>query len=209
MANSIMDRPEQDPPPGKARRVVVQFPHSTAHPDGPDTDIGKRLREVFRADRVNLIRFLVIRLGSEADAQDCAQDAMFRLFQRQGTLRDTDLRSLLYVTARNIAIDRLRERRRAPLSLSGDAAEAAHEVADESVCPERSAAAREQLARMRVLLQELPPKCRQAFISYKFEGMEYAEIAARMELTESMVRKYVLRALAYCAARFDGGEGEQ
>jgi len=37
--------------------------------------------------------------------------------------------------------------------------------------------------------------------------MEYADIARRMGVTESMVRKYVIKAVAYCAARLERMEG--
>lgn len=193
MPEHVVDTPDPtEPPPG----VVVPFPRSPVR-----GDIGERLREIFREHRTHLIRFLQLRLGSEADAQDAAQDAIFRLFQRRETLRDDELRALLYVTARNIAIDRLRERKRSPLQFGGDQFEVEHAVVDEAACPERVLAARQQLASIRMFLRELPPKCEQAFVGYKFEGLEYRDIAERMGLTESMVRKYVLRALAHCAAR--------
>lgn len=208
MPRSRVDNPEPDPPVTPASRVVLPFPRLP----GPAGDRGEsvmaaRLREVFREHRANLVRFLQIRLGSEVDAQDAAQDAIFRLYQRHDALVDQDLRALLYVTARNIAIDRLRERRRAPVSFGADAATTATTLVDEAASPERIAIARQQLMLLRQLLKELPPRCEQAFVSYKLEGMEYGDIAARMGVTESMVRKYVLRALAHCAARFARMEG--
>ncbi|AMN47788.1 RNA polymerase sigma-70 factor, ECF subfamily [Steroidobacter denitrificans] len=164
--------------------------------------IGVRLRELFRVERIRLVRFLRARLGSEAEAQDVAQDAIFRLYQRRSELLDRDLRALLFVAARNIATDRLRARQRAAAHPDGDAVVDAW--VDEAASPERIVAAQQQLAQLRQLLQELPPRCEYAFVCYKFEGLEYREIAARMAVTESMVRKYVLRALHYCATRLEG-----
>lgn len=210
MPKLIVDESEQDKPPVAPARVVIPFPRAAGPIDAPlEGEIGARLREIFRDNRANLIRFLKIRLGSEADAQDAAQDAIFRLLQRGETLRDQELRALLYVTARNIAIDRLRERKRSPLSFGAEIADEMLSVVDETASPERAVSARERLAWVRRFLHELPPKCEQAFICYKFMGLEYDEIAVRMELTESMVRKYVQRALAHCAARFDALEGSQ
>lgn len=192
--------------PAGSARVVLPFPRPPGRGEGDDP-LATRLREVFREHRLGLLRFLRARLGSEVEAQDVAQDAMFRLYQRRESLTDQDLRALLYVTARNIATDRLRERRRSPISF-GDEADAVAGLVDEAASPERILLAKERLAQLRESLKELPPKCEQAFVSYKFEGLEYGEIAARMALTESMVRKYVLRALAFCASRFaDGEEG--
>jgi RNA polymerase sigma factor (sigma-70 family) len=204
-----MDSPERDDEAVFPLRVAAPFqkPRDQHTRDqsrtAPDGDIETRLREVFHSHRANLVRFLAIRLGSDADAQDAAQDAVFRLLQRRQVLQDQDLRALLYVTARNIAIDRLRERGRSPINSNVDIADEAVQLADESASPERIIAARQRLALIRTLLQELPPKCQHAFVSYKFDGLEYGEIAVRMGLTESMVRKYVLRALAHCTLRFD------
>jgi RNA polymerase sigma-70 factor (ECF subfamily) len=187
--------------------VVLPFSRAGRAGRRGDDALAVRLREVFREHRTGLVRFLRARLGSEAEAQDVAQEAILRLYQRRGALKDSDLRALLYVTARNIATDRLRQRRRSPLCFGEEAEVAVALLVDEAASPERILLARERLALLRALLKELPPKCEQAFVSYKFEGLEYGEIAARMALSESMVRKYVLRALAFCASRFTDGEG--
>lgn len=199
-------------PTTKARQavpdaVVLPFPRRSMRDEREDP-LAARLREVFREHRTGLVRFLRARLGCEVEAQDVAQEAIIRLYQRRTSLNDNDLRALLFVTARNIATDRLRQRQRSPLCSGEDAGELGVDLVDEAASPERILAARQQLVRLRELLRELPPKCEQAFVSYKFEGLEYGEIAARMSLTESMVRKYVLRALAFCAARLAEGEGE-
>lgn len=186
--------------------VVVAFPRPSGRGEPPHDDMGERLRELFREHRSQLIRFLQLRLGSESDAQDAAQDTIFRLFQRRHTLRDQELRGLLYVTARNIAIDRLRDRQRSPVHFSDEIDAFASVMVDDTACPERVLAAREALASIGGFLRELPSKCEQAFIAYKFEELEYRQIAERMGLTESMVRKYVLRALAHCAARLAAQE---
>jgi RNA polymerase sigma-70 factor (ECF subfamily) len=208
MSKSSVSNSEQNEPVARAPRVVLPFPRMSGRAEELHNDaMAARLREVFRQHRAGLVRFLRARLGTEADAQDVAQDAIFRLYQRRTTLDDKDLRALLYVTARNIATDRLRERRRSPVSFDIDATVAIEQLIDEAASPERILLGKERVALLRALLKELPPKCEQAFVNYKFDGLEYAEIAARMAVSESMVRKYVLRALAHCAARFAGLEG--
>ena len=206
MPDNIVDKSQPNETPSG---VVVAFSRPAGRSNVTCDDMGERLRELFREHRVRLIRFLQLRLGSEADAQDAAQDAIFRLFQRRDTLRDQELRGLLYVTARNIAIDRLRDRRRSPLRFGDETEVRAALMVDEAACPERTLSAREELASIRVFLDELPAKCAQAFTAYKFEELEYRQIAERMGLTESMVRKYVLRALAHCAARLAERENSE
>jgi RNA polymerase sigma factor (sigma-70 family) len=164
-----------------------------------------RLAALFREHEANLLRFLKIRLGSPADARDCLQVMFTRLLERGASLADDNLVALLYVCARNTATDELRRRRHAD-ARTGPQAEGA-EIADDAASPERQAQAAQELTLLTSLLDELPPKCRNAFISYKIEGLEYSEIAARMGVTESMVRKYVIKAVAYCASRFEELQG--
>ncbi len=164
-----------------------------------------RLDDLFREHQANLLRFLTIRLGSVADARDCLQIVFARLLERSTSLADDNLAALLYVCARNAATDELRRRKHSNAH-TGSQAEAAH-VSDQAPSPDRQAQASQELTLLVSLLDELPPKCRTAFVSYKLDGLEYREIAARMGITESMVRKYVIKAVAYCAARFEELQG--
>lgn len=164
-----------------------------------------RLEGLFREHQANVLRFLTLRLGSVADARDCFQIVCTRLLERSASLADDNLAALLYVCARNVAIDELR-RRRNDCEHAGSEAEGAN-VPDGSPPPERQAQAAQQLSVLLALLDELPPKCRRAFVSYKLDGMEYRDIAASMGITESMVRKYVIKAVAHCAARFEKMDG--
>lgn len=167
-----------------------------------------RLEELFRQYEARLLRFLMIRLGSEADARDALQIVFTRLLAQPERLHDGNLASLLYVCARNVALDELKRRRRCDthLALGAEGADTAS-VADQDPGPERRVQGGQQLTLLLSLLDELPPKCRAAFVSYQIEELEYREIAARMGITESMVRKYVIKAVAHCAARFEELEG--
>jgi RNA polymerase sigma-70 factor (ECF subfamily) len=164
-----------------------------------------QLEALFREHRSDLLRFLKIRLGSEADANDALQIVFTRLLQRADSLQDDNLVALLYVSARNVAIDLIRERRHAPVDTS--ARLETIDLPDEQPGPDRHVQGQQRLKLLMSLVNELPRRCRGAFISYKLEQMEYADIARRMGVTESMVRKYVIKAVAYCAARFERMEG--
>lgn len=178
----------------KAGNVVPIAAHGASDAAAP-------LERIFRNKRATLVQYLQLRLGSASDAQDIAQAAFLRLWQRRGQLHDDNLEALLFVTARNIANDLLRSRTR-QRNLWQDVSDGAAGEADTVDAPDRILSARHNLALISALLAELPEKCRLAFVRYKFDGREYREIAEEMQVTESMVRKHVLRAVAYCAARF-------
>jgi RNA polymerase sigma factor (sigma-70 family) len=162
------------------------------------------LEQIYREKRPTLTSFLKFRLGVQGEAEDIAQAAFMQLWSRRHSLTHDNLTSLLFVTARNLATDALRRRRRAPFVSAGSSGEGAHfeNVADDVPSAERAAIARRDLSLIQELLQELPPKCREAFVSYRLHNQDYAEIARRMRITESMVRKYVRRATVHCVARF-------
>ena len=58
--------------------------------------------------------------------------------------------------------------------------------------------------RLAKALRELPVKC-QAVVSMRYrQGMEYEQIAERLEISVHMVKKYVRYALAHCRRRMGG-----
>lgn len=186
---------------GEGAATVVALSERRARRD----PVHARLEALFREHQANLLRFLTIRLGSPADARDCLQIVFARLLERSDSLADDNLASLIYVCARNAATDELR-RRKYSEAYTGSNADGS-QISDQAPSPDRQAQASQELALLISLLDELPPKCRTAFVSYKLDGREYREIAARMGITESMVRKYVIKAVAYCAARFEELQG--
>lgn len=184
----------------------IDIPGSAQNADAEAETLATQLRDVFSANRKILVGFLVARLGSESEAQDVAQEAMLRIYAHRDRITADNLRALLFTTARNIATDRQRAQRRSLIDAGDEAQAIMAEVEDELASPERIVAARQTLQWVKSVIRELPPKCQDAFIAYKFEGQEYAEIAARLQVTESMVRKYVIKALAHCVAQLEAGE---
>jgi RNA polymerase sigma-70 factor (ECF subfamily) len=65
--------------------------------------------------------------------------------------------------------------------------------------PERNVIARDELRRLQSAIDRLPPRCREAIILARVEGLSGREIAARMGVGESAVSHYLdrgVRALA-------------
>lgn len=165
------------------------------------------LTALFESNQKQLIGYLFHRLGSHSDARDAAQTAFLRVWQRRDHLHRGNLQAMLFLIARNHATDMLRERKRYRTSFTDGEMECDDLVRDEEPLADRIVTARQQLKLIRTLLDELPEKCRTAFVRYKFEDNSYGDIAASLGVTESMARKYVLRAIAHCAERFAELEG--
>ncbi|MBL8269848.1 RNA polymerase sigma factor [Steroidobacter sp.] len=163
-----------------------------------------RLAELFAAHNRALMRFLVCRLRSPQEAEEVAQEAYVRMLQLDRPDGVSYLQAFLFKTAANLAADRLKSSARRGRLDGLDF----FEEAPSSPPPENGVAARQEIDRVLQVIEELPAKCRYAFIMHRFYGHELQDIARQMNLTERMVRNYVTRALTFCAERLRTGESE-
>src|SRR5262245_8812934 len=157
-----------------------------------------RVASLFEAHNKALLRFLTCRLRSAQEAREVAQEAYVRLLQLDSPDGVGYLRAYLFKTAANLATDRLRStarRERADHLEFFEQADAVEPSAETSV------SAQQELATILTILDELPPRCRYAFVMHRFYGHSIAEVAASMALSARMVQIYVERALAFCSER--------
>jgi len=162
------------------------------------------LERLFREHNEALVRFLMTRLRSSHEAREVAQEAYVRLLSLHEPGAVSYLRAFLYKTAANLATDRIR---RSGVHARASDTPLFHDFID-ALSPERHLSGEQELRRIERLVQELPSKCRQAFVLNRFYGMEFADIARTMGLKERMVRTYVVRALLYCRSRLDLEDGK-
>ncbi len=169
-------------------------------PSRGEEDSQPRLVErLFREHNDALVRFLRLRLRSYQEAREVAQEAYVRLLSLDKPGAVSYLRAFLFKTAANIAIDR---RRREQAHERATELPLFHEFTD-TLTPERRVAGEQTLQRLERLIAAMPPKCQQAFVLNQIHGMDFASIAEKMALSQSMVRKYVTRALLHCRAGLD------
>lgn len=71
----------------------------------------------------------------------------------------------------------------------------------ESPSLEQLAAEEQRLQILRAVIDELPPRCRQAFILHNIHGKSYSEIAHELEISESGVEKHIMKGLLHCRKR--------
>ncbi|MCZ0811776.1 MAG: RNA polymerase sigma factor [Pseudomonadota bacterium] len=142
-------------------------------------------------------------LGSPAEAEDVAQEAMLRLWKvapewRQGEAKVT---TWLYRVVANLCTDRLRKGHSLPL-------EAAPEPIDTSRGP---AAALQGAARAEALqraLGGLPERQRQAVVLRHLEDMGNPEIAGIMDISVEAVESLLARGRRALAAELAGQRAE-
>ena len=134
-------------------------------------------------------------------AEELTQEAFLRLLTSDRTHLDSP-GGFLFRTAQNLALDHVRRARRVPIGRLDD--QPAEYFADAAPSAEESLAAREELAFMRAVLLELPPKCRQAFLLVRLEELSQREAAAEMGISQAMVHKYLTRAVLHIQMRTAG-----
>lgn len=183
-----------------------QQPESEDARHEPVSEQGARARLVerlFQEHNDSLLRFLCARMGSQQEAREVAQEAYVRLLSLDSPGAVSYLRAFLFKTASNIAIDRLRTRRSGERFASFDffAANA------QAVSAERHVSGMQDVALLQRLLEELPLKCRRAFMLNRFHGLDIASIAADLHTTERSVRRYITQALLHCRDGLDAANG--
>lgn len=147
-----------------------------------------------------LLRVLRLRLQSDQEAREVAQEAYVRLLQLDEPGAVSFLRAYLFRIANNLATDRLR---RAAVRRSAHA-DPIFEPADEEIGPDRLLAGREQLAIVEAALKELPDHVRTAFLLHRLDGVSTREIGNRLSVSERTAYNYVVRAMVHCRTRLDG-----
>src|ERR1700679_1854222 len=167
----------------------------------PDSEESRAsvVERLFRDHNEALIRFLRGRVGSHNEALEVAQEAYVRLLSLDQPGAVSYLRAFLFKTAANIAIDR----RRRDQNFDRVAGRQLFSELTESRTPERQLSGEQSLRHLGALIESMPPKCRESFVMNQIHGLDAATIARRLGITDSMVRKYVVRALLHWRAHID------
>ncbi len=151
------------------------------------------VERLFREHNAALLRFIAAKIGSEQEAREIAQEAYVHLLQLDCPAAISFLRAFLFKTASNLAIDRLRQRRRRThLTSMGEL-----DFAVFDLTPERQLSGEQAMAVVGDAVARLPPKCRQAFLLHRVYEIQIEEIAERMGIGVCMARRYVARGLEY------------
>lgn len=162
------------------------------------------LDRLFRLYHRDLQNIAYRRLGDRELAADLTQDTFVRyagLGQQQRSDSILNPRFFLMRVLGNLIIDLARGRKRQGTHLP--LPDVQDELLDTRPGPERLFELRQQLQRLHLALEELPPNCRTALLLNRVEGLGHQAIAERLEVSPSMVSKYIMRALRHCARRLD------
>jgi len=132
------------------------------------------------------------------DAQDLAQEVFVRLLRVDGGEHSiiANPEAYLFTVASNLVKEHavLQKRR----GLSVDIRQMLPELESPQGTPEAEADRESRRQRLQTVLDRLPPRCKAVMLMQHRDGMSYEEIAAQLGVSNHMVKKYVVKALALC-----------
>ena len=134
------------------------------------------------------------KLGCPHNAADVAQDTFVRVLGKKEPVAAAEPRAYLATIANGLVVDfhRRRALERAYLETLAALPE------PQSPSLEERAIVLEALSAIDAMLDGMTPAIRQAFILSQLEGLTYAQIAQRLQVTVRTVNNYMLKALEHC-----------
>lgn len=170
-------------------------------PLGPDDPSGADLfTELYRAQFDQLVSLSRIRTGGAPEAEDLVQDAFVAVRRAYPDKSTDELRPLLFTTLRNLTLNYLKsgntKRRQASVELLGKD--------DRLGCP-RTATPETQIMDAQLLaiaeqaIAAMAPRRRVVLKLHRFEHLTYEEIAERLSVSRSTVKKDLADAIAEVA----------
>lgn len=135
---------------------------------------------------------------SPDDVQGIMQDAYLKVYvalqkERDGGHTPT---ALLYTTARNLAISRLRHQK--VIQHSFTAVSVAEELRRERTSTEQAVSESQKHNELMLIINSLPPKCRDVFVLRWIHGLSQRAISEQLDIAVSTVEKHLAKGLRFC-----------
>lgn len=197
--------------------IPRQYPLGTpSFPDQPPPHlpdargVPSRLPFIFVVARYyrELQAILVRTLKDRHAADDVVQEAYARVLTLQKSGHAIDkLRSVLHRAAYNLVIDGSRRNKLRQHEDLDALPEDAHPSVPDSARPDEALSNTQRARALLATIESLPPRCREAFVLHKIDGLTQPEVAARMGISLNMVERHIMRGMDACRAcrdRLDG-----
>jgi RNA polymerase sigma-70 factor (ECF subfamily) len=176
---------------------------------GNESPVREWIERVFRDHYAALCTFVCGFVGSREVAEDIVQDLFCSIWQdsERWMAADDALRPMLFVAARNRALDVLKQRRVRERYAEQTALAAAPHA---GWAPDEAAAWGEIESALDAAIAALPEGAREIFLLSRRDGLTYREIAERFGLSVKTVETQIRRALIKLRAQLgamieDGG----
>ena len=155
------------------------------------------LASLFSEYSADLRRLISHKFGDVHDAEDIVQDAFHNVLGSKDVHNIDNPRAYLYQSAHNLALNRIRKRRREQAYIEA--------CNDDELGPplENHVAAERDLQAVQAALHRLPNQCQRAFVLSRVHAKTYAEIAEELGVSVSTVEKYLIRVLRFLRSELE------
>jgi RNA polymerase sigma factor (sigma-70 family) len=142
--------------------------------------------------------------GDFDEAADLVHDAYARVFSHDGVRQAANPRAYVLQIVRNLGIQRIRRAR--IVSIENVAAVEDLQQADLAVDAFGQLSDRDELRRVIVAVQKLPPQARRVVIMRRFDEMSPKAVAERLGISVSTMEKHLAKGLSLLAEMLDAAE---
>jgi RNA polymerase sigma-70 factor (ECF subfamily) len=142
----------------------------------------------------SLMQFLQHNWRLKSEIPDLRQEVYTRVYESALKRIPEKPKHFLFATARNLLIDRARQARVIPIDAASDMD--ALDPASDTPGPDQIVMARDELRRLQAALEKLSPRCREAVVLGRIQGLSRREIASRMGVTEGTAAQYLAEGIA-------------
>lgn len=156
-----------------------------------NADEERMFEQVFKENFKNLYAYACTIVKDEGTAKEIVQQSFLNLWQKREKIRSPQLLTrYLYKSVYNAALNHLNH-------LKVRAAYRQHYVqhAEKAITASEQLQQKEMEQRITEAYGELPEKSRLVFQLSRYEGLKYAEIAHKLQVSEKAVEKHMTRAL--------------
>jgi len=146
-------------------------------------------------------RYAIRLVRQHQEAEELVQEAYARLFALADWASVANPHAFTLRIIRNLAIERFR--RADVVRLDRSALLHTLEVADQDPTPDVVAMDRSELNHVVKVMQDMPPRMREALYLRRIEGLPPAQVAERMNISVSTVETHLTKALRLLVQRLD------
>jgi RNA polymerase sigma-19 factor, ECF subfamily len=152
------------------------------------------LADLYSSHHGWLFGWLRKKMGCRDTAADLSHDTFVRLMAGRELTEIREPRAYLTRIAHSLMVNHVRRKEIERACMEALAALPEQHALD----PEARALLLEALVEIDSMLDSLSAKARQAFLLSQLEGLGYAEIAERLGVSVSMLKKYMFQAIRLC-----------
>jgi len=161
--------------------------------EGDDTSFALLLER----HRGPVVHFLYRMVQNQAVSEELAQEVFLRVYRSRSTYEPTaKFTTWLFRIATHVALNSIRDgkKEKGHESLDVEIEGMERQVADCQPTVEQEMVQNVKLREVRQAIEALPAKQRAAVLMHKYEGLDYAQIAAVLSCSESAVKSLLFRA---------------